>query len=217
MLKSKLTVTLDPGTGTELYEFVTSVDQLEEDIVKFFRRVMRVSDFSDYGISRAMMSTVFGEDCDRDQMRDLCREYDLVMKEDIGGESPMDTVMGNLSDDSGVWEITDPHGTIVSSGDTSNHPSWEERYWKLYRRFQKFARFTDEELNQMVENHNSIPATPGSYRRLYQENLDLKAKLSRLENPDAPHYTDEEIDAMSYEDEWENDKYVGKIHDDGVS
>jgi len=44
------------------------------------------------------------------------------------------------------------------------------------------------------------PGTPGSYRKLYQENLHLKAKISRLENPDAPHYTDEEIEAMSYEE-----------------
>ena len=28
---------------------------------------------------------------------------------------------------------------------------------------------------------------------------DLKAKLSRLENPDNPQYTDEEMDAMTYE------------------
>jgi hypothetical protein len=59
-------------------------------------------------------------------------------------------------------------------------------------------------------------ATPGSYRKLYQENLDLKARLSRLQNPDAPSYTDEEIDAMCFEEEV-NDKYVGKIHEDGVS
>jgi hypothetical protein len=52
-----------------------------------------------------------------------------------------------------------------------------------------------------------VPGTPGSYRKLYQENLDLKAKLSRLENPDAPQYTEEEIDAMCYEDEQANKLY----------
>jgi len=51
------------------------------------------------------------------------------------------------------------------------------------------------------------PGTPGSYRKLYQENLDLKAKLSRLENPDSPSYTDEEIDAMCSEDEQANKLY----------
>lgn len=32
-----------------------------------------------------------------------------------------------------------------------------------------------------------------------KEILDLKARLARCENPDAQHYLDEEIDAMSYE------------------
>jgi hypothetical protein len=67
-----------------------------------------------------------------------------------------------------------------------------------------------------MEALRNAPGTPGSYRKLYQENLDLKAKLSRLQNPDAPSYTDEEIDAMSYEESTEQ-KYVGRIHDNGVS
>ncbi len=46
----------------------------------------------------------------------------------------------------------------------------------------------------------NVPGTPGSYRKLYQENLDLKAKISRLENPDAPQYTEEEIEAMCSEE-----------------
>lgn len=34
-----------------------------------------------------------------------------------------------------------------------------------------------------------------------QEQLYLKAKLSRLEQPNNPQYTDEEIEAMTYENE----------------
>lgn len=67
-----------------------------------------------------------------------------------------------------------------------------------------------------MEALGNVPGTLGSYQKLYQENLDLKAKLSRLENPDTPSYTDEEIDAISYEESIEQ-KYVGRIHDDGVS
>ena len=37
--------------------------------------------------------------------------------------------------------------------------------------------------------------------KLEAEVRDLKAKLSRLEQPDNPNYTDEEIDAMTYENE----------------
>jgi len=160
-----------------------------------------------------IMAEDFGQQLQEEVKKQVEIEKELMRVK----KGPMGTVMGDLSDDNmppwghsdmealantsnDVWEITDPHGTIVTNGDTSNHPSWEDRYWSLYRRFQKFARFTDEELNWMVENHKSIHAAPGSYRKLYQENLDLKAKLSRLENPDAPQYTDEEIDAMSYEE-----------------
>ena len=67
-----------------------------------------------------------------------------------------------------------------------------------------------------MEALRNAPGTPGYYQKLYQENLDLKAKLSRLQNPDAPSYTDEEIDAMSYEESTEQ-KYVGRIYDNGVS
>ena len=38
-------------------------------------------------------------------------------------------------------------------------------------------------------------------RRLEDEIYDLKAKLSRLEQPDNPNYTEEEMDAMTYQ-EW---------------
>lgn len=39
------------------------------------------------------------------------------------------------------------------------------------------------------------------FRKLEDEIYDLKAKLSRYQQPDNPNYTDEEIDAMTYQ-EW---------------
>ena len=41
-------------------------------------------------------------------------------------------------------------------------------------------------------------------RAMEDEIRDLKAKLSRYEQPNNPQYTDEEIDAMTYENENEN-------------
>jgi hypothetical protein len=40
-------------------------------------------------------------------------------------------------------------------------------------------------------------------RKLEDEIYDLKAKLSRLENPENPQYTDEEMDAMTFQ-EWDD-------------
>ena len=45
------------------------------------------------------------------------------------------------------------------------------------------------------------------FRKLQDEIYDLKAKLSRLENPDNPNYTTEEMDAMTFQ-EW-NDVIPG--------
>jgi hypothetical protein len=43
--------------------------------------------------------------------------------------------------------------------------------------------------------------TDDECRALEDEIRDLKAKLSRLEQPDNPQYTDEEISAMDFENE----------------
>jgi hypothetical protein len=40
------------------------------------------------------------------------------------------------------------------------------------------------------------------YKKLQKEVLDLKARLSRCENPDAPNHTDEEISAMNAEESY---------------
>ena len=61
-------------------------------------------------------------------------------------------------------------------------------------------KLTEEKKGPMGTILEDAPATPGSYRKLYQENLDLKAKLSRLENPDLPTYTEAEIEAMCAEE-----------------
>lgn len=54
----------------------------------------------------------------------------------------------------------------------------------------------DEYDLKLVEDYNDKLREIG---KLDKEILDLKAKLSRLENPENPQYTDEEMDAMTVE------------------
>lgn len=83
MSNYKLRVNLDPGTGSEFYEFGMTLDSLNaEGAVNFFRRVMKVANFSDYDISSAMMSTIFSPEENHEIMKSLCSEYDLIMEED---------------------------------------------------------------------------------------------------------------------------------------
>jgi hypothetical protein len=60
-------------------------------------------------------------------------------------------------------------------------------------------RKTAEEYDlKLIEDYND---KLWEVEKLEKEVRDLKAKLSRLENPDNPNYTDEEMDAMSAENE----------------
>jgi hypothetical protein len=56
-----------------------------------------------------------------------------------------------LEDDEPQFEFTDPHGTFVTNKDTSNHQSWEERWWSVVRRYRRFAQFTDDQLEELAE------------------------------------------------------------------
>lgn len=175
----------------ENYTFeVPANDLTSTQVFGLFKKVMLTMGYSENVIASGMMSTVFNPDGDEKQMRKLCEEYDLIMAEDFG-KTVQEEVQKQLEIEKELMRVKKgPMGTVMGDLSDDNVP------------------FDMKEMD--------IHATPGSYRKLYQENLDLKAKLSRLENPDAPQYTDEEIDAMCSEEEV-NDKYVGKIHDDGVS
>ena len=57
--------------------------------------------------------------------------------------------------------------------------------------------------NQVIMEDCLSISTNQLYNKLtsIQEQLYLKAKLSRLEQPNNPQYTDDELDAMTYENE----------------
>ena len=128
---------------------------------KLFEKFMLCVGMSPCSIRSGAMSLVFNDYVDEKEQRKVCKEYEITMDEDLEKKyqdfkqrdeewarlkpGPMGTVLED------VWEITDPHGTVVTNRNTSNDPTWEERYWSLYRRFQKFSKFTDEQLREMAE------------------------------------------------------------------
>jgi hypothetical protein len=62
---------------------------------------------------------------------------------------------------------------------------------------------SEEEMRKVAEEFELKLSEEYSkeFREMQDEIYDLKAKLSRLEQPDNPQYTDEEMDAMTYQ-EW---------------
>jgi hypothetical protein len=128
---------------------------------KLFEKFMLCVGMCPQSIRSGAMSLVFNDYTLEDDQRKICNEYELTMDEDLRKKyeefkeadeawaklkkGPMGTVLED------AWEITDPHGTVVTNSNTSNDPTWEERYWSLYRRFQKFSKFTDEQLAELAE------------------------------------------------------------------
>jgi hypothetical protein len=72
------------------------------------------------------------------------------------------------------------------------------------RSFEQMKKTADEYDLVMKEDHIKEVC------KLEAEVRDLKAKLSRLQNPDAPQYLDEEMEAMSAEAQQENKKELLK-------
>ena len=58
---------------------------------------------------------------------------------------------------------------------------------------------SEEDMRKVAQEYDLLLVEDNKVETLRAENLDLKAKLSRALNPDAPHYTDEEIEAMDFE------------------
>jgi len=131
---------------------------------KLFEKFMLCVGMCPTSIRSGAMSLVFNDMVLEEDQRKVCAEYELTMDEDLRSKyedfkkadeewarlkkGPMGTV---LEDDKPQFEITDPHGTFVTNKDTSNHQSWEERYWNVVRRYRRFASLTDEQLEGLAE------------------------------------------------------------------
>ena len=182
-------------------------DLSSTQVFAFFKKVMLTMGYSEQTIASGVMSTVFNADGDEKLMRKMCEEYDLTMNEDVDAKvqeevqkqleiekkltqvknSPMETVP---DDNVSSWG----HSAMEALSTRNSISEERDRYKELYfSSVKKIQELTESKVED-------VPGTPGSYRKLYQENLNLKAKLSRLENPDAPQYTEEEIEAMCSEE-----------------
>ena len=181
-------------------------DLTTTQVFGLFKKVMLTMGYCEKVIAAGVMSTVFNPDGDENLMRKMCEEYDLTMNEDVA-KKVQEEVQRQLEIEKELARVKKgPMGTVPDNMPPWGHSDMEalstrnsiseerDRYKELYlNSVKKIQELTDSKVED-------VPGTPGSYRKLYQENLDLKAKLSRLENPDSPQYTDEEIEAMSYEE-----------------
>ena len=58
---------------------------------------------------------------------------------------------------------------------------------------------SEEDMRKVAQEYDLLLIEDNEVETLRAEILNLKAQLSRALNPDAPHYTEEEMDVMSFE------------------
>lgn len=96
-----------------------------------FKKFLMAVGFDEKNIMQGACNLAFNEMNREETMREVAKEYDLIM-----GEELPDLIADSKKQDAEWVEKT--------------NESWEQRYWALYRRFDRFARFTDEQLDNMI-------------------------------------------------------------------
>ena len=97
-----------------------------------FKKFLMSVGFSEKNIIQGACSLAFNEINDEKVMREVADEYELIMSEDLPG------ILEDRKKQDEEWI-------------EKTNPQWVELYWALYRRFNKFACYSDEDLQQMID------------------------------------------------------------------
>ncbi len=122
-----------------------------------FKKFLMAVGFDEKNVMQAGCSLAFNEGYSEKLMREVAEEYDLIMSEDLP-----DILKDRLEQEK---EFINKQW-LEQNKPEMNH--WEERYWTLYRRFNKFASFTDRQLDEMCET-----ATRNTYYTEDTSNKDM--------------------------------------------
>jgi hypothetical protein len=131
---------------------------------KLFEKFMLCVGMDPKSIRSGAMSLVFNDWTGEDDQRKVCKEYELTMDEDLDEkfkewvkrdeevkrlQEEIDTARNFVSEPKikGDWE---------QMTDEEREHQWEKSYWALNRRFQRFAIYSDDQLNEMVDAYERL-------------------------------------------------------------
>jgi len=119
---------------------------------KLFEKFLLCVGMDPVSIRSGAMSLVFNDYTKEEEQRKVCKEYELTMDEDLDKkfqewkelEEEVEIARKFVSEPKikGDWE---------QMTDEEREHQWEKSYWQLYRRFQRFAIYSDDQLNEMVD------------------------------------------------------------------
>ena len=111
---------------------------------KLFEKFMLCVGMCPQSIRSGAMSLVFNDYTNEEDQRKVCAEYELTMDEDLRKK------FEDFKEADEAWAKLNkgPMGTVLEI----DEPDWETRYHDLYRRFKRFAKFTDDQLQELAEH-----------------------------------------------------------------
>ena len=123
---------------------------------KLFEKFMLCVGMDPVSIRSGAMSLVFNDCVREEDQRKVCNEYDLTMNEDLHDKfkewKKLDTAFEHHKEN----VVSEPKikGDWEQMTDEEREHQWEKSYWQIYRRFQRFAKYTDEQLEVMADMYD---------------------------------------------------------------
>jgi len=129
---------------------------------KLFEKFMLCVGMCPSSIRSGAMSLVFNDYVTEEDQRKVCNEYELTMDEDLEKKyqdfKQRDEEWAKLNKQYKEHVVSEPKikGDWEQMTDEEREHQWEKSYWQLYRRFQRFAIYSDEQLNEMVDAYERL-------------------------------------------------------------
>ena len=129
---------------------------------KLFEKFMLCVGMCPSSIRSGAMSLVFNDWTNEEEQRKVCKEYELTMDEDLEKKyqefKQRDEEWAKLNKQYKEHVVSEPKikGDWEQMTDEEREHQWEKSYWQLYRRFQRFAIYSDEQLNEMVDAYERL-------------------------------------------------------------
>ena len=138
------TIGYDDFVPEEHYVITAPAQDLNaKQYFKLFEKFMLCVGMDPVSIRSGAMSLVFNDCVREEDQRKVCAEYELTMDEDLRSKyeefKAADEAWANLK--------KGPMGTVLED----DKRDWETLYNNLYRRFQRFAKFTDSQLEELAQ------------------------------------------------------------------
>ena len=113
-----------------------SIDLSYHQYFAQFKKFLMALGFDEKNVMQGACHLAFNESNDEKVMQQVADEYELIMSEQLP-----DIIADSKKQDE-EW---------IKKSDES----WEQRYWTLFRRFEKFACYTDDDLQKMIDLYDA--------------------------------------------------------------